>query len=94
MNAISKEGHLMTWNHRVFEVKHKDETYFELREVYYDEQGKVIGYTQEGASPLGEDMDELRQDLGRMLLALDKPILKDEDFPQFKDQFEEDDYNV
>jgi hypothetical protein len=84
----------MTWNHRVFEVKHPHETYFEFREVYYDEQGNVIGYTQEGTSPMGEDMDALRRDMGRMLLALDKPVLKDEDFPQFKDVYEEDDNNV
>lgn len=80
----------MTWNYRVFEVKYHNETYYELREVYYDEQGEVIGYTPEGTSPLSEDMIGLQQDMDHMLLALDKPILKDEDFPQFKDHFEED----
>lgn len=71
----------MTWNHRVFELQHKDEVYFELREVYYDEQGKIIGYTQEACSPLGEDLLELRRDLGLMLGALDKPVLKESDIP-------------
>ena len=81
----------MTWNHRVFELEHNGEVYFELREVYYNAQGEICGHTQESAAPLGEDLVALRQDIGRMLGALDKPVLKisEINFASFDDDGED-----
>jgi len=76
------EGKIMTWNYRVFELKDQDDMpYFEIREVYY-EGDKFIGYVAESATPLGETMDELRDDLGDFLKALEAPILNEADFPK------------
>ena len=69
----------MTWNHRVVMVEHPLETYYEIREVYYNEHGEITGFTQDGIAPMGETVDELRSELGRMLTCLDKPILREKD---------------
>jgi len=65
-----------TWGHRVIKwtSTHGDE-YFEIREVYYDRNGKIDGWTAEGIIPYGENLDELRETLEWMLKALEKPVL-------------------
>lgn len=71
-----------TWNHRV--MRHAagtDNEYLAIHEVYYDnEDGKEkLGWTQNPISVSGENLDELRWVLERMLRALDHPILEYKD---------------
>jgi hypothetical protein len=47
-------------------------------EVYYQDNGSVIGWTQD-TSPCGESLAELRQNLDWMMESLDKPILVEKD---------------
>ena len=61
------------WNHRVTRSTTDAGTVYEIREVYYI--GDRIGWTQDASAPYGETLDELRQDLERMLAALDKEVL-------------------
>ena len=65
------------WNHRVTKATIDGETVYEIREVYYDlpTTSDGIGWTQDASAPYGETLDELRQDLERMLAALDKPVI-------------------
>lgn len=67
----------MSWNFRVMKCVHKGETCFRIHEVYYktNSDSEVDGYTEDGVAALGETVDELREELQRMLLALDKPVL-------------------
>ena len=69
----------MGWNHRVMKSKDGDDAYYQIHEVYYDKEGKVDGYTARGTSPGGSSLQELKEDLERMLKSLDKEILDYED---------------
>lgn len=81
---IAKGGIGMgTWNHRV--IWHKPvgrlaklglrEPWLGIHEVYYDEKGKVRGWTAEATSVTGESTNELIETLTRMLRACDQPVL-------------------
>lgn len=69
------------WNHRLVDmsVLNGGETWIELCEVFYNEDGSLFVH----ASPCtgSETVDGLRETLQRMLAACDLPILKYEDFP-------------
>jgi hypothetical protein len=69
----------MGWNHRVMKSKDGDDDYYQIHEVYYDKDDKVNGYTARGTLPCGNSLEELREDLERMLKSLDKEILDYED---------------
>lgn len=62
------------WNYRVMKRAARDENEFFITEVYYQDDGSVIGWT-EGKEAWGEDLDSLRQTLEWMTSALDKPVL-------------------
>jgi hypothetical protein len=62
INAVKGENE-MSWNYRVVKS-----------EVYY-EDGKVDGWTEDAIAPGGETVDELREELQRMISCLDKPVL-------------------
>ena len=64
----------MSWNYRV--VRHDcREDYYEVMEVYYDEEGNVNGYADTGC-PYGENLAGIKKCLELMSEALDKPILQ------------------
>lgn len=65
----------MKWNHRVIKHVNKIETYYQIHEVYYDDDGKVTAMTENAVAPFGETTDELEWELNRMLDALKKPVL-------------------
>jgi hypothetical protein len=69
----------MTWNHRVFKNDSQFDVY-DIREVFYDENGKPDGYTMEPVYPAGNTIGELREELERMLKALKRPVLSEADF--------------
>lgn len=81
---IAKGGIGMgTWNHRV--IWHKPvgrlaklglrEPWLGIHEVYYDEKGKVRGWTKEDKGVTGESTNELIETLTRMLRACNQPVL-------------------
>lgn len=72
----------MYWNHRVIEKEYNeigtDEwvKYYEVHEVHYEDNGKVMGWTAEPVAPYGESVEELKSVLMRMIVAAERPILK------------------
>lgn len=75
----------MTWNYRVIGRKvegfgEDDHEELGIHEVYYTRSGKPQMYSESPIPPVGGSIKELRSDLQRMLLALDKPVLTAEDF--------------
>jgi len=69
------------WNNRVMRRVIKtssgsDEEWFEIHEVYYDDNDEVDGYTKNAIAPGGNTIDELRTELERMLKCLDKSVLE------------------
>lgn len=74
----------MSWNYRVIKKDFlgeyvdipEDQVSFGIHEVYYDDStGGIVSCTIDPVDPYGESMDELRDCLNKMLLALDKPVL-------------------
>jgi YD repeat-containing protein len=73
----------MSWNYRI--IQHADGR-LELHEVYYDQAGRPVGFTERGASfgtDLGGSVSEI---VGPLELALNdarnRPVLKESDFEQ------------
>lgn len=63
------------FNYRVF----RDKGVFTIREVYYGKKGKPTAYT-DPLEPMGESIEELKEDIWRMLMALYIPALTKQSF--------------
>ena len=70
----------MSWSLRVVKISGKDEDYYEIREVYYDPMGVLLGHCQ--ATVGGESIEEMREYLQWMLDSLDKKVIKSEQFKE------------
>jgi hypothetical protein len=79
----------MTWNYRV--IEHLDEKGYKwwgIHEVYYDEEGNLMGYIEDKNAMMffdeGDDIGNCQESfswtLDRMREALNKPVLLEEDF--------------
>jgi hypothetical protein len=80
----------MSWNYRVIR---RSEIYYDdltrsgsykcyevfIHEVYYDESGNIIGWSENAATITGHSKEELRGDLNLFNMALNKPILEEVD---------------
>jgi hypothetical protein len=81
----------MSWNHRITrrsvpagDGSEDTEHVYEIREVYYDDEGKVKGWTEEPVAPHGESVRDLLDDLAIMGRVATRPIFdidKREDVP-------------
>ena len=64
------------WNYRIF--RHVDEgnnEWYTIHECYYNDKGKPTGWTENPVRPFGSTVEELKNCLYMMDLALNKPIL-------------------
>lgn len=70
----------MSWQYRVttriynHKYLHEPETLFEIREVYYDENGDIIGIT-ETPDVIAHSLEDLKWTLNKMLESCDKPVI-------------------
>jgi hypothetical protein len=67
-----------TWNYRVMRRELTSDLGFtdvkySIHEVHYKD-GKAVAYSSEPMNPMGDTLEELREDLKRMLMALERPI--------------------
>ncbi len=71
----------MTWNHRVIRKMvmegQQEIPIFQIYEVYYNEDGEIDGWTMEPDCPMGETLEELKNDIQYNLKALDAPVLEE-----------------
>jgi len=75
--AIKKQRLIMSgWNHRVMKRKDGDDDWYQIHEVYYDSKLEPNSWTKEGIAPGGNTLEELRDELIRMIKSLDKEILE------------------
>ena len=65
-------GSVMTWEYRVMSRRGELAIY----EVYYDPEGRVVGYGASPAVPAGPDINELRANCELYAAALEKPELE------------------
>lgn len=68
----------MTWNHRVIKYETRNlfgdpDVGYAIHEVFYNNDGEICGMTSDAVKPWGDTKEELREELLRMLAALDKP---------------------
>jgi len=71
----------MAWNYRV--IRHVENlpktnekiSFLEIHEVYYSENGNPNAVTKNPVSVGADDIDELKEVLEMMKLAIDKPII-------------------
>ena len=75
-----EEERAVMWNYRLVQMTDEDdEPCMEVREVYYDRQGKPAGHCR--ATVSGETIDEIQQMLNWIREdALENPVLRKEDF--------------
>lgn len=65
----------MAWNHRIMAHEHKGDVYFQIHEVYYDENNTPNSYTKDAISIGGDDLKTITWTLNKMLECRKKPIL-------------------
>ena len=71
----------MSWNYRAIRHKKGEDTWYDVRDVYYDKDGNVILWGALPQYPSGSDTGELERDLQMMLAGLSKPIIDASDLP-------------
>lgn len=80
----------MSWNHRVFKRIHRhkylhdSETLYEIREVYYDKDGKINGWS-ETPDVIADSLDGLKWTLNKMMESCDKPIIDENNGEEIKE---------
>ena len=83
VGGISSKGgkesaNMSHWNHRVVkQVLDDGLDWYSVREVFYNEDGDICGYTQEPVDISGESIESLRQYCQWVLGCLYKDILVD-----------------
>lgn len=63
---------MITWNYRVFREDNGD---FIIREVFYEDDGSILGCTEQAVEPFGRTLDELAASIADFQAALTLPIL-------------------
>jgi hypothetical protein len=71
-------GCMMTWNYRVFREEDGD---YIIREVFYAEDGSIVGCTANAVEPFGSTLEELAQSIEDFKAALTLPVLSLNDIP-------------
>ncbi len=74
------------WNYRVVREVcpipgDETEDVFTIREVFYDDDNKPEMWSSDPCGPQGQTHDEIRSDLGFMMLALEQPVIEMSDLP-------------
>lgn len=70
----------MTWNYRIVALKTDEGMQYGMHEVYYDDNGVPIFYTENPVACIAEDLSGFFKEFDHMLVALSKPVLVEEDF--------------
>ena len=70
---------MIQWNYRVFREPDGD---YVIREVFYAEDGSIVGCGQNEALPTGRSLAELTEDIEALASALTKPVLTLADIPK------------
>ncbi len=65
----------MSWNYRVVERAGE----FAIHEVFYDDTGRVTGWTETPVFPRAESIEDLAAELERYSEAIKKPAIVDEE---------------
>ena len=73
------------WNYRVIRFKgEQDDTYYEIKEVFYNRDGSLMGYAD--ASVGGESFSDVIKVLDMMREDAHKSVINEEEFFKDKEQ--------
>jgi hypothetical protein len=78
---MANEFNISYWNYRLMLAENGE---WHLREVYYDADDNVVGWTANPAAPWGETADEIASVMRLMLEAFDRPPLTESELPGFQ----------
>lgn len=73
----------MHWNHRVLRhignegIKGTPEYYYQVHEVFYNDDHTINGWAEKGVCPMGETLEDLQEELDRCKRALNTPVLEE-----------------
>jgi hypothetical protein len=70
---------MISWNYRVFREENGD---YVIREVFYAEDGSIIGCTENPVEPFGRTLEELAGSISDFQAALSLPTLTVADVPE------------
>jgi hypothetical protein len=70
----------MSWNYRVvrFKDEENEDTYYELKEVFYNRDGSLMGYAD--ATVSGESFADIMRVVGMMKRDALRPVINEEEF--------------
>ena len=68
----------MKWNLRIVQTTNTDGTWYEIREVYYDDEGIPFGHSN--ATVLSEEIDDMKWYIDHMKEAFTLPVLFPDSF--------------
>ncbi len=63
------------WNYRVVEHTVREEIFYQIHEVYYNDKDEITLMSVDPIAPAGDNRVELKQDIEKMLEATMKPAL-------------------
>lgn len=67
----------MYWNYRVLQLNNnRNETYFEVHEVYYDKNDVPTNWAESHNVLVGDTIEELKESYEYMATAFEMPVLK------------------
>lgn len=67
------------WNYRIVEEEREGDTYYSVKEVYYDEDGKVFAWRKEATDVVFEYGEDYLELIKQLLEAKERTILKEVD---------------
>lgn len=73
---------MMNWDYRVF----FEDGEYTIRTVYYDDKGTIAACSEKEATPFGESLPELQEELNQLLAALKKQVISAVDVPPPRDR--------
>jgi hypothetical protein len=66
----------MSWNYRIFKT---GPNWYQIKETYYDKDGKVSNWTKDACTLSSESIDGLEWQLKKMKKAFKLPVLNEKD---------------
>ena len=77
----------MSWNYRIIKSKDIDgSNYYQVHEVFYDEDGVANGCTENAITPVGNTVEELKRVFEMILNSFDKPVIEEEYFKEVENE--------
>jgi len=65
----------MVWYYRIIKHKTSNQNHFALHEVFYDDDGNIISWTEQPIDIIGESKADIKRALKQMLLDIETEVI-------------------